>query len=81
MRVAVVGGGISGLAAAFRLRRELGPSVEITVLELADRIGGKLRTVDLAGHRYDVGAEAFLARRPELTALIGELDRTAELVH
>jgi protoporphyrinogen/coproporphyrinogen III oxidase len=81
MRVAVVGGGISGLAAAHRLRRELGPDVEITVLELSDRIGGKLRTVDLAGHRYDVGAEAFLARRPELTALIAELDRTTELVH
>jgi oxygen-dependent protoporphyrinogen oxidase len=81
MRVAVVGGGISGLAAAYRLRRELGLAAEITVLELSDRIGGKLRTVDLAGHRYDVGAEAFLARRPELTALIGELDRTTELVH
>jgi oxygen-dependent protoporphyrinogen oxidase len=81
MRVAVVGGGLTGLAAAHRLRRELGPAVEITVLELADRIGGKLRTVDLAGHRYDVGAEAFLARRPEVTALIGELDRSAELVH
>src|SRR6266702_2413357 len=81
MRVAVVGGGISGLAAAYRLRRELGPDAEITVLELSDRIGGKLRTVDLAGHRDDVGAEAFLARRPELTALIGELDRTTELVH
>ena len=58
--VAVVGGGISGLAAAHRLRTLLGPAAEITVLEQRDRLGGVLRTVDLAGVPYDVGAEAFL---------------------
>jgi oxygen-dependent protoporphyrinogen oxidase len=32
-----------------------------------------LRTVELAGHAYDVGAEAYLVRRPEVTALVDEL--------
>jgi oxygen-dependent protoporphyrinogen oxidase len=72
-RVAVVGGGISGLAAAHRLRALLGPAAAITVLEQRDRLGGVLRTVDLAGLPFDVGAEAFLARRPEVPALLAEL--------
>lgn len=73
IRVAVVGAGISGLAAAHRLRTLLGASAVITVLERRDRTGGVLRTVDLAGVPYDVGAEAFLARRPEIPALLAEL--------
>ena len=71
--VAVVGGGISGLAAAHRLRTLLGPAARITVLERSERLGGVLRTVDLAGVPYDVGAEAFLVRRPEMVALAAEL--------
>ena len=72
-RVAVVGGGISGLTAAYRLRMLLGEDAEIVVFEKTKETGGKLRTVELAGVGYDVGAEAFLARRPEMTALVREL--------
>jgi oxygen-dependent protoporphyrinogen oxidase len=77
----VVGGGITGLTAAYRLRAALGPAATITVLETMDRLGGKLRTVELAGMPYDVGAEAFLVRRPELAALAAELGMAADLVH
>jgi protoporphyrinogen/coproporphyrinogen III oxidase len=80
-RVAVVGGGISGLAAAHRLRTLLGPDARIDVLEQRDRIGGVLHTVDFAGVAFDVGAEAFLARRPEVPALLAELGLTDALVH
>ncbi|MFC7613900.1 protoporphyrinogen oxidase [Actinokineospora soli] len=71
--VAVVGGGIAGLAAAHRLRALLGPGADIAVLEQTDRVGGKLRTADIAGTRFDVGAEAWLNRRPEAAALVAEL--------
>jgi oxygen-dependent protoporphyrinogen oxidase len=81
VRVGVVGGGVSGLAAAYRLRRLLGPEAEIMVIEQSGRLGGKLRTVELAGVDYDVGAEAFLIRRPEATSLIAELGLTGEVVH
>jgi len=80
-RVVVVGAGIAGLAAAHRLRALLGPEAAITLLEQRDRIGGVLRTVDLAGRPYDVGAEAFLARRPEVQALLAELGLVERLVH
>ncbi|MDJ0395463.1 protoporphyrinogen oxidase [Rhodococcus sp. G-MC3] len=80
-RAAVVGGGITGLVAAYRLRTALGPDAEITVVEASERLGGTLRTVDLAGGPLDVGAEAFIGRRPEVPALMAELGLADQLVH
>ena len=69
----VVGGGISGLVAAYRLRIAAGPDATITVFDPADRLGGVLRTERIGGQPLDVGAEAFIARRPEVPALLAEL--------
>lgn len=81
MKVAVVGGGVSGLTAAYRLRQVLGDDAELTVFDAADRPGGKLRTESLAGTDVDVGAEAFLVRRPEAVALAEELGLGGRVVH
>ncbi|MGW0791083.1 protoporphyrinogen oxidase [Streptomyces sp. NPDC002911] len=62
----VIGGGISGLAAAHRL---LASGLRVTVLEATGRLGGKLMTGEIAGTRVDLGAESMLARRPEAVAL------------
>ncbi|ONK10667.1 protoporphyrinogen oxidase [Streptomyces sp. MP131-18] len=62
MHVIVVGGGISGLAAAHRL---LAAGLRVTVIEGSERFGGKLRAGRVAGLRVDLGAESILARRPE----------------
>ncbi|MCW2562480.1 MAG: protoporphyrinogen oxidase, partial [Mycobacterium sp.] len=70
---AVVGGGISGLVAAYRLRAAAGPDATITVFDPAHRLGGVLRTERIGGQPLDVGAEAFIARRPEVPALLAEL--------
>ena len=67
--VVIVGGGISGLAAAFFLRDE---AVRVTVLEGWPRLGGKLSVSEIAGLAVDEGAEALLVTRPEGTALIAE---------
>jgi len=80
-RVAVVGGGISGLAAAYRLRTLLGPAAEIVLIEGSRRLGGALRTVELGGVALDVGAEAFLLRRLEAHALVEELGLGGQLTH
>ena len=67
--VVIVGGGISGLAAAFFLRDE---PVRVTVLEGSPRLGGKLSVSEVGGVAVDEGAEALLVTRPEGTALIAE---------
>ncbi|MCC6404629.1 MAG: FAD-dependent oxidoreductase [Fimbriimonadaceae bacterium] len=54
MTVAVVGAGLSGLAAARILARA---GAKVTVFEARDRIGGRVRTQALAGHRFEAGAE------------------------
>lgn len=69
----VVGGGISGLVAAYRLRVAAGPDASITLFDPADRLGGVLRTERIGGQLLDVGAEAFVSRRPEVPALLAEL--------
>lgn len=69
-QVVVIGAGIAGLAAAHRL---VGEGRRVTVLEAADRIGGKLLPGEIAGVRVDLGAESMLARRPEAVGLAREV--------
>ena len=71
MRITVVGGGISGLAAAWELSAD--PAVEVTLLEAADRTGGKIQTSPFAGRLVDEGADAFLRRVPDAVALCAEI--------
>ncbi|MBP2330865.1 oxygen-dependent protoporphyrinogen oxidase [Kibdelosporangium banguiense] len=80
-KVVVVGGGIAGLAAAHRLRALLGEHAEITIIESANQLGGKLRTRQLGGAQVDVGAEAFVTRNPTATKLVAELGLSDRLVH
>ncbi len=79
-RVVVVGGGISGLAAAWQLSGA-DPAFDVVVLESTGTVGGKLRLGEVAGHRVDVGSESVLARRPELVALAAEAGLAAGIVH
>jgi len=58
-RVAVIGGGISGLAAAHRLH-ELAPSVEVLLLESGRRLGGVLQTTTQAGYLIEEAADNFM---------------------
>lgn len=67
--VAVVGGGITGLTTGWHLRE----GAEVTVLEAARVPGGQIRTVDLAGLPFDVGADALLTRQPAGPALLDAL--------
>ncbi|WP_411102009.1 protoporphyrinogen oxidase [Streptomyces sp. cmx-4-9] len=63
--VIVIGGGISGLAAAWQMRG----MADVTVLESHTRVGGKLRTGTIAGVTVDEGAESLMALRPEAVEL------------
>ena len=81
LRIAVIGGGIAGVSASWRLRQQLGASARIVLCEAYDRLGGKLKTVDFLGGPVDMGAEAYLSLRDDFTQLIREVgleDQLAE---
>jgi len=75
--VVIIGGGISGLCAAWELTgAKDGPSDEsprVELIEANEYLGGTLATASFAGRTIDLGADGFLARRPEGTALVDEL--------
>jgi oxygen-dependent protoporphyrinogen oxidase len=77
-RVAVVGGGVSGLTVAHRLRAA-DPSLDVVVLEASDRAGGRLRSAEVGGLRLPSGPDSFLARKPWAVELCRELGIDGEL--
>lgn len=76
-RVAVIGGGVAGLAAAYDLHRN---GATVHVLEADDRLGGKLRTAPFAGLDLDAGPDSVLARVPFAVELFRELGLDDEIV-
>ena len=80
--VAVVGAGISGLAAAYHLLKASsadGP-IEVTVLEAGSRAGGKLWTIDLDSMPLEAGADSFVVRKPWAVELSRELGLEDQVV-
>lgn len=82
-KVVVLGGGISGLSAAFYLQKEAaaqGIPLEITVVEANERLGGKLQTEHRDEFLIEKGPDAFLARKPAIMQLTEELGLSGQLM-
>ena len=82
-RVAVVGAGISGLAATYYLLKEaehLGVQVEVDLLEKSRRLGGVINTERSDGFLFEWGPENFVAFKPEAVRLVKELGLEHELI-
>lgn len=62
-RIAIIGGGITGLAAAFRVR-ELDPSANVTLFESAERVGGVLYTEPNPNYLLEHSADNFITNLP-----------------
>jgi len=77
--IAVVGGGITGLSAAWSLATSDSP-LHVVVLEGDVRFGGKIRGAEIGGRPVDVGPDAFVARRPEGVDLCRQVGLGDELV-
>src|SRR6185295_10377955 len=71
-RVVVLGGGISGLVAAYELVKR-GHPIEVTVLEAAKTLGGKVRTETIDGQIVETGPDSFITTKPEMLELVREL--------
>ena len=74
-RIAVVGGGISGLTAAYTLARarEQGTPLSEFLIEGSNRLGGVVRTDRLEGFVLEGGPDSFISEKPEAAALCREL--------
>src|SRR5271169_501308 len=71
-RLLIIGGGITGLSAAWEASR-LAPDLAITLIEQDEKVGGKIRT-DLAdGFVLEAGPDSFLTTRPEVLRLCQDL--------
>ncbi|MFA6002748.1 MAG: protoporphyrinogen oxidase [Elusimicrobiota bacterium] len=82
-KVAVLGAGITGLAAAYELckrGRRGGPSWEVAVFEADTRVGGKIRTENNEGAVCETGPDSFITAKPQALELVRELGLESELL-
>jgi oxygen-dependent protoporphyrinogen oxidase len=78
-RIVVIGGGISGLAAAHRLT-ELRPPSHVTLIEASSRLGGTIRTDERDGFLLERGPDSFISEKPEAVALAKRLGLESRLI-
>lgn len=79
-RVVVVGGGVAGLATAYRLASAVPDAPEVLVLEAEDAPGGKVRSAVLGGIELEAGPDSLLTRKPWAVELCRELGLGDDLV-
>jgi oxygen-dependent protoporphyrinogen oxidase len=82
MRIAIIGGGIAGLAAAYELEkaRQAGAAVEYTLYEERARLGGSLASEIVGGAVLERGPDSFLTEKPAAAELCQELGLGGELI-
>ena len=81
-RIAIIGGGISGLSAAFALEkhRRAGLAVEYALFESSPRLGGVLLTESIDGCLVEAGPDSFLTEKPWATDLCREVGLADQLI-
>jgi len=79
-RIAVIGGGITGLSAAHRLR-ELLPEANVTLFERSNRLGGILHTVERDGYLIERSADMFTTRESWALDLCKRIGLEDELIN
>jgi protoporphyrinogen/coproporphyrinogen III oxidase len=78
-KIVIVGGGISGLALAFRLE-QLSPNIEVTLIEKESRPGGTVWTSQQDGFQIELGPNGFLDNKPSTLVLCKDLGLEDKLV-
>lgn len=83
-KVAIIGGGITGLSAAYYLQkqvREENLPIDIYLIEASSRLGGKIQTLRKDGFVIERGPDSFLERKQSMAKLAGELGIDDQLVN
>ena len=81
MRTAIIGGGITGLAAAYELElaHKAGAAVEYTLFESRNRLGGSLSSEIVDGAVLERGPDSFLAEKPAAAELCRDRNLAGQL--
>jgi oxygen-dependent protoporphyrinogen oxidase len=79
-RIAIVGGGISGLTAAYILHRDYADTCDVTLFEANLRLGGTIETVHADGFTIECGPDSWVTEKPWAEQLARELGLAHELV-
>ncbi len=82
MRIAIIGGGIAGLAAAYELEkaRAAGKDIAYALFEARPRVGGSLASEIVNGAVLELGPDSFLTEKPAAAELCRELGLGSELI-
>ncbi|MGI8544148.1 MAG: protoporphyrinogen oxidase [Aridibacter sp.] len=75
-KIGIIGGGISGLTAAFLLKK---PGFAVTLFERSGRVGGNIQTVEIDGFLIEYAPNSLL-KSPRLVDLIKELSLETEVL-
>jgi len=81
-RIAIIGGGIAGLSAAYELEknRQSGAEIDYILYEASPRLGGVLQTERVEGCLIEAGPDSFLTEKPWASDLCGELGIASEII-
>jgi oxygen-dependent protoporphyrinogen oxidase len=79
-RIAILGGGISGLTAAYVLDRDYAGACDVTLFEASSRFGGIIETVRTDGFTIECGPDSWVTEKPWAEQLVRELGLAAELL-
>jgi len=79
-RVVIIGGGITGLAAAHRLLELHGGSIDLTLLESGNCLGGIVQTEERDGFLLERGPDSFISEKPAALNLVQRLDLSSRLI-
>lgn len=79
-KIAIIGGGITGLATAFYLQKYTQSTVDITLIENAPRLGGKITSAEESGFVVEGGPDSFLAKKPAVLELCRDLGLNDDLI-
>ncbi len=69
MKIAIIGGGISGLSTAFYIKQK-DPNAQITIFEKNKKLGGKMMTHEVDGFLFEEGSNGFLSNKPDTLELV-----------
>ncbi len=79
-RIAIIGGGISGLAALHYLKKRFAQNVDVTLYERNPYVGGCIATLETQGFLFETGPNSFLTNQPNTLEFIEELGFSDQMI-